>query len=146
MEKEKLFILKEKAVPEVLLKVVKVKRLLEVDNSLTIQEATDKVGISRSSFYKYKDYISPFHETARGKTITFMMQVNDKPGLLSTIINILATYGFNILTIHQSVPVNDLASITLSIEVPKELEDVTETFARIEEIEDVHYLKILASE
>ena len=52
-------------------KVVEAKRLLESERVSTVQEATDRVGISRSSFYKYKDDIFPFHEEAKGKTITF---------------------------------------------------------------------------
>ncbi len=146
MEKEKLYILKERAVPDVLIKVIEIKRLLETSPSMSIQEAADKVGISRSSFYKYRDCISPFHENARGKTITLMLQVRDKPGLLSSILKILAAHSFNILTIHQSIPVNKLASITISIEVPQDLEDVTETFQIIEELDNVYYIKILAGE
>ena len=111
-----------------------------------MQEATDRVGISRSSYYKYRDYIFPFHDNTRGRTLTFILQVFDKPGLLSSILKALAGYSFNILTIHQSVPVNNLALITLSVEVPKDLEDVTETLKVIEEIEGVYYLKILARE
>ena len=59
------FVVKEKAVPEVLLKVVEAKRLLETEKVLTVQEATDAVGISRSSFYKYKDDIFQFHDNAQ---------------------------------------------------------------------------------
>ncbi len=146
MEKEKLYIVKQQALPEVLLKVVEVKRLLEANRLLTIQEATDQVGISRSSFYKYRDDIFPFHENARGKTITFMIQVSDTPGLLSSILKTLAENEFNILTIHQSIPEDNLATITISVQVPRQLEDITETFKRIESIKDVYYLKILASE
>ena len=67
MEKDQFYILKQKAVPEVLLKVVEAKRLLETNKNMTVQEATDYLGISRSSFYKYRDDIFPFHENARGK-------------------------------------------------------------------------------
>ena len=65
-EKTKYFVLKKKAVPEVLLKVVEAKRLLESDRAESVQEATELVGISRSSFYKYKDDIFPFHDNAKG--------------------------------------------------------------------------------
>ena len=58
-DKSKYFVVKQKAVPEVLLKVVEAKKLLETERAITVQEATDKVGISRSSFYKYKDDIFP---------------------------------------------------------------------------------------
>ena len=61
-ETTKYYVVKEKAVPEVLLKVVEAKRLMETRKAITIQEAVDKVGISRSSFYKYKDDIFQFHD------------------------------------------------------------------------------------
>ena len=69
-ETTKYFVVKQKAIPEVLLKVVEAKRLLESEKVLTIQEAVDAVGISRSSFYKYKDDIFPFHDNSQGTTIT----------------------------------------------------------------------------
>ena len=80
MSESKYFVVKQKAVPEVLLKVVEAKRLLESERVSTVQEATDQVGISRSSFYKYKDDIFPFHDNAKGKTITFMIQMDDETG------------------------------------------------------------------
>lgn len=66
-EATKYFVVKQKAIPEVLLKVVEAKRLLESEKVLTIQEAVDAVGISRSSFYKYKDDIFPFHDNSQGR-------------------------------------------------------------------------------
>ena len=74
-ETTKYFVVKQKAIPEVLLKVVEAKRLLESEKVLTIQEAVDAVGISRSSFYKYKDDIIPFHENVHGRTITLSIQL-----------------------------------------------------------------------
>ena len=146
MDESKYFIVKKKAVPEVLLKVVEAKRLLDSEKVITVQEAADRVGISRSSFYKYKDDIFPFHENARGKTITIMIQVDDQPGLLSCVLNCLAKNNSNILTIHQSIPVNGIASLTLSIEIPNQMVDTALIFDEIEALEGIHYLKILARE
>lgn len=145
-EEDKYFIVRRKALPEVLHKVVDAKRLLDTQKSITIQEATDAVGISRSSFYKYRDDIFPFHEKAGGKTITFMMQIEDQPGLLSNILNLVAKHGANILTIHQSIPVNRIATLTLSVEILPEVVDVSRMIERIEELEGMHFLKILARE
>ena len=72
-EKTSFFVLREKAVPEVLLKVVEAKRLLDSGRAESVQDATDAVGISRSSFYKYKDDIFPYHENAKGKTLTMVI-------------------------------------------------------------------------
>ena len=102
-EKTKYYVIKEKAVPEVLLKVIEAKRLMDMQE-LTVQQATEKAGISRSSFYKYKDDILPFHDNAKGKTITFILQMDDEPGLLSDVLKIIAEFHGNILTIHQTIP------------------------------------------
>lgn len=91
-EKTKYFVVKQKAVPEVLLKVVEAKKLLESERVLTVQEATDRVGISRSSFYKYKEDIFPFYDNTKGKTVTFDVQMDDEQGLLSDLLHIVAVY------------------------------------------------------
>ena len=116
-EPTKYFVVTKKAVPEVLLKVVEAKRLLESGKLPTIQDAVDAVGISRSSFYKYKDDIFPFHEETRGKTITFIIQMDDEPGLLSMVLQTIARFHGNILTIHQSIPINGVATLTLSVDI-----------------------------
>ena len=136
----------KKAVPEVLLKVVEAKRLLESGKLPTIQDAVDAVGISRSSFYKYKDDIFPFHDSTQGKTVTLSMQIEDEPGLLSDVLQVIAQFGANILTIHQSIPVNGIASLTLSVDVLNETGDISQMVDTIEQQQGIHYLKILARE
>jgi chorismate mutase len=145
-EKTKYFVLKQKAVPEVLLKVVEAKRLIDSGKAGSVQEATESVGISRSSFYKYKDDIFPFHDNAKGKTITMVIQLDDEPGLLSLVLRIVADYHANILTIHQSIPVNGIASLTLSIDVLNDTGDLSQMVETIEQQQGIHYLKILARE
>ena len=106
-EKTKYFVVKQRAVPEVLLKVVEAKKLLESEQVMTVQEAAERVGISRSSFYKYKD---------------------------------------DILTIHQSIPVNGVATLTLSVEVRADTGNVARMVEEMEEQQGIHYVKILARE
>lgn len=145
-EDNQYYVVRNKAVPEVLLKVVEAKRLLDSEKVMTVQEATDRVGISRSSFYKYKDDIFPFHDNARGKTITFVLQMDDKPGLLSGVLKTIADYNGNILTIHQTIPINGVASLTLSVDVLPTTGDTSAMLEKIEKLEGIHYLKILARE
>lgn len=142
----KYFVVKQKAVPEVLLKVVEAKRLIESEKAITIQEATDRVGISRSSFYKYKDDIFPFHENAKGRTITMVLQLDDEPGLLSDVLKIVADYHANILTIHQSIPVNGVATLTVSVEVLPSTDDISQMIEEMERQKGIHSIKILARE
>ena len=125
-EKGQYYVLKEKAVPDVLLRVVEAKRLLDSGKTDSVQDATEQVGISRSSFYKYKDDIFPFHETAKGKTITMVIQLDDEPGLLSIVLKTVAEFHANILL--------------------PETGDVTQMVASIEEQTGIHYVKILGRE
>ena len=145
-EKSKYFVVKQKAVPEVLLKVVEAKRLLESSKAMTVQEAAEQVGISRSSFYKYKDDIFPFHDNSQGTTITLTFQMDDEPGILSDVLKIIAEYRANILTIHQSIPINGIASLTLSIQVLQTTGDISRMIEQLEGQTSVHHVKILAKE
>ena len=145
-ESSNYFVLKKKAVPEVLLKVVEAKRLLDSGKVESVQEATEQVGISRSSFYKYKDDIFPFHENEKGKTVTLVIQVDDEPGLLSVVSKSIADCHANILTIHQSIPVNGIATLTLSVDVFPETGDVEKMVSTIEAVQGIHHVKIIARE
>ena len=145
-EKTKYFVVKQRAVPEVLLKVVEAKKLLESEQVMTVQEAAERVGISRSSFYKYKDDILPFYDNTKGKTVTFVMQMDDRQGLLSDLLHVVAVYRANILTIHQSIPVNGVATLTLSVEVRADTGNVARMVEEMEEQQGIHYVKIRARE
>ena len=145
-EKDKYYLVKEKAVPDVLLKVVEAKRLLDSGKAITVQEAAEQLGISRSSFYKYKDDIFPFHETNRGKTINIMLLLDDEPGLLSNVLNEIAKCKANILTIHQSIPIGGIASVTLGMEMRPETKEVNDIISAIEGIHGINSLKILGRE
>ena len=145
-ETTKYFVVKQKAIPEVLLKVVEAKRLLESEKVLTIQEAVEAVGIIRSSFYKYNDDIFPFHDNSQGTTITLTFQMDDEPGILSDVLKIIAEYRANILTIHQSIPINGIASLTLSIQVLQTTGDISRMIEQLEGQTSVHHVKILAKE
>lgn len=145
-DKSKYFVVKQRAVPEVLLKVVEAKKLLETERALTVQEATDRVGISRSSFYKYKDDIFQFYDNAKGRTITLVVQMDDEQGRLSDLLHIVAVYRANILTIHQSIPVNGLATLSLSVEIRKNTGNVSSMLDELENLKGIHYVKILSGE
>ena len=142
----KYYMVRRKAIPEVLLKVVEAKGLLESEKVDTIQDAVDAVGISRSSFYKYKDDIFEFHDNARGMTITLTLQMEDEPGLLSDVLRTIAEFRGNILTIHQSIPINGIASLSISIQVLQTTGDVARMIQELENQRGVHHVMILAKE
>ena len=132
MDNTKYYVVKKKAVPEVLIKVVETKRLLATRRGMTIQEATEEIGISRSSFYKYKDDIFPFHENEKGRTVTMVIQLDDTPGVMAEILNAVARY--------------QAATLTLSVEVLQTTKNLSEMVEEIEQHSGVHYLKIVGRE
>ena len=140
----KFYMVKKKALPEILLKVAEANALLNRGKARTIKEAIDAVGISRSSYYK--DDIFPIHEKIQGKTITFVMEMEDRPGLLSSILKVVADCKANILSIHQSIPVNHIALITLSVMILPITDDVAELFDKIENADGINNLKIVSEE
>lgn len=146
IEEAKYFLVKPKAVPEVLLKVAEAKQLLDSRKGMTVQEAVDQVGISRSSFYKYQEDIFPFYENARGKTLNVVLQMDDQPGQLAEVLKVVAQYHANVLTIHQTIPVGGVASLTLSIKILPTTADVSKMLEAMESQKGIHYLKILSQE
>lgn len=144
-ENIKYYVVKQKALPEVLLKVAEANRLIE-NRNISIADATEKVGISRSSYYKYKDDIFPFRDNSKGKTITFVLSMDDEPGILSVVLKTIAEYKANLLTIHQTIPVNGVASLTLSVDILPTTGDSAKMIEQIEQLSGVRYLKILSRE
>lgn len=130
--------------PEVFSKVIEVKKILSKGETRAVNEAVKKVGLSRSAYYKYKDFVFPFYETSRGRVITLFFVVEDFSGILSSIINRIALAKANIVTINQNIPINGLADITISIETGEMTKDICEMMDEIGTIEGVRRYEILA--
>ena len=146
MHKNEYYIVDREALPEVYGQVVEAKRLLASGKADTVQEAVDMVGISRSSFYKYKDMIEPFTDMVRRKTVTIAAKLEDMPGVLPKFLLVLEEAGVNILTIHQAIPINGLADVSLSMEVLEEAWRIDEIMAALKSANGVHEIQILARE
>lgn len=144
MKSNKFLLVDTNIVPEVFNKVVEVKNILAKKSEYTVNEAVKLVGISRSAFYKYKDYVFPFYELSMGRVLTLFFVVEDYSGLLSSIIKEIANSNANILTINQNLPVNGMADVTISVETQSMTTDIEELMKRIGEIEGVRRKEVLA--
>lgn len=143
-KKPKYFIVEAEKLPEVFIKVVEAKRMLELREVSTINEAAQRVGISRSAFYKYKDAVMPFNDMMSGHIVTFQSILRDEPGVLSAILNIFAASGANILTINQSIPGNGCAAVTVGAETSGLLEPLDELLRQLNEADGVVQFEVLA--
>lgn len=145
-EDQNFYIVDKSVLPEIFLKVMEVKNLLESGKEKTVQDAVNKVGISRSAFYKYRDAVYPLYENTRGKTVTFLLFLDHTKGLLSAILNGIASEGANILTINQTIPINRIANVTITIETNEMKGDLASLVKKVESQSGVQSLKIIARE
>lgn len=102
--------------PEAILKTAKAKELLAKGDAGTINDAVERVGLSRSAYYKYKDGVFPFYEASREKIITISLILENKYGVLSQTLNFIASFHANILTINQGIPLQGIANVSISFE------------------------------
>jgi chorismate mutase len=145
MNKDAVYFLVDSLIlPEVFSKVIEVKKILSVGSARKVNDAVKEVGLSRSAFYKYRDYVFPFYETSRGKVITLFFVVEDFSGILSSIIYRIAMAKANILTINQNIPINGLADVTVSIETAGMEQDIKELMNELGQVEGVRRQEILA--
>ena len=115
MNNKQTYLLVDSAVlPEIFVKVVRAKKLLQTGKCGTASEAAGRMGISRSAFYKYKDHVFPIEEMGKDRIITVFFLLLDHPGTLSGILSAMAAAGANVLTINQNIPVNSVANVTIT--------------------------------
>ena len=117
MNLERYYIVNEKVLPEIFIKVIKVKELIYTGEVKDITEGVKSVGISRSAYYKYKDYIFPVSESINSKKITLAILLKHESGALSRVLDKLADNYANVLTINQDIPINMMANVTITLDI-----------------------------
>ena len=112
----------------------------------TASEAAKLAGLSRSAYYKYKDGVRPFFEATTDRIVTFHFMLHDQPGMLSSILGLMAKSGANLMTVNQSIPMRGQASVTIAARTGEMKYSVEELLHRAEQLEGVNKVEILASE
>ncbi|RIV23092.1 ACT domain-containing protein [Alicyclobacillaceae bacterium I2511] len=110
------YLIRKSHIPEVIRKTVEVTELLQRQPSLNVAQAAKQVGISRSAYYKYKDVVRPFYSAVQGQIVTLALTLQHTPGVLSEVLNTLAVFHANILTINQSLPLQGVATVIVSLD------------------------------
>lgn len=146
MGENKFYIVNERALPEVFRKVMEVKESISLGKAKDISEAIKKVGISRSTYYKYKDSIFPMDERLNSKKVTLILLISHKAGTLSRVLDCIAFYKANILTISQDIPINMAANVTVTIDVSKMEKSISQLAARLNLLPNIISVKLLATE
>ncbi len=143
---ENFLIIDKRILPSYFEKVVEARALLDSGAVREVSEAVKQVGISRSTYYKYRDRVFAPSNSAFGRKAVLSMLLNDAPGVLSSMLNRLSTLGANILTITQSLPVHGKASVTISVDVSALSQPSSELLAQLETCPGVEQVRLVALE
>ncbi|MEY8381149.1 ACT domain-containing protein [Ileibacterium valens] len=113
----KFYVVSSAILPDVLEKVMEAQTLLQTGQVRKISEAVKKVGISRGTFYKYRDAVFSFHEENSRRKAILTMVVQDEKGALSKILSVIAQKNCNILAINQTIPINHIVNVVLTLDI-----------------------------
>lgn len=119
------------------------KKLLKDGKVKEITEAVKIAGISRSVYYKYRDFVFDFAETSEGRKVTYNIIFKNEKGLLSNISNYITEKGGDILTINQGIPLNGYANLSITIDlstVDGDIKTLTEGLLNIRNVEKVEFI------
>ncbi|MGL5351785.1 MAG: ACT domain-containing protein [Clostridium sp.] len=146
MGHEKYYIISEKVLPEIFKKVLSVKEMLFTGNTKDVIEAVKKEGISRSTYYKYKDYIFQMDETIYSKKITLVVLLSHEAGTLSKVLDCIAYNKGNVITINQDIPINMAANVTITLDISNIDGEIKGLLIKLRALENVVSVKLLAME
>ena len=146
MLKPKYYLVERTLLPEVFQRVIEANEAIASGKPATASEAAKLAGLSRSAYYKYKDGVRPFFEATTDRIVTFHFMLHDQPGMLSSILGLMAKSGANLMTVNQSIPMRGQASVTIAARTGEMKYSVEEMLHRAEQLEGVNKVEILASE
>lgn len=144
--KSKYLLVDKTALPSYFEKVLEAKNLMAEGKAKDVSEAVKAVGISRSTYYKYKDYVFSVGSDTDCRKAVVSMSLSHKAGLLGEVLNKLSNIGANILTITQNLPINSRAHVVLSIDVSEIKGDSATLIKSISELDGVSSVKLIAIE
>ncbi|GMK38374.1 hypothetical protein PCCS19_14280 [Paenibacillus sp. CCS19] len=140
---ERYYVVREDLLPEAIIKTIQVKDMLKRGEAATVHEAVERVGLSRSAFYKYKDGVYPLSELDRERIVTISMELEHRSGILSKVLSLVAGIEGNVLTINQSIPLQGLANVVISVDTSYMTEELTEMLERIRRLDGVRKASVI---
>lgn len=143
---ENFLIVNKEILPDYYEKVVEARNMINEGRVKGISEAVKQVGISRSTYYKYKDYIFAPGENTSGRKAVISLMLNHEKGVLSEVLNQLSNMNANILTITQSLPINKKASVLLSLDISDIIATIEEILSALAGIRGVSNAKLVSIE
>ncbi|MFS0780768.1 ACT domain-containing protein [Bacillus sp. 1P06AnD] len=141
----KFYLVREDVLPEAMQKTLDAKELIQRGKAESVWEAVQKVDLSRSAFYKYRDTVFPFHTIVKEKIISLFFHLEDRSGTLSNLLQVVADSGCNVLTIHQTIPIQGRANVTMSLNVSSMKIDLDGLLSNLKKMEFIDKVEVLGS-
>ncbi len=135
-------IVHKKILPDYLEKVIEAREMLKAHEEMTVTEAVRKAGISRNTFYKYRDYVFRMQESSETRRASISVNLKDRPGSLSEMIRCLSGVNASIITISQSVPVNGKAAVVMTIRTSGMAGTVEDLLNALKQLPDVSSVRL----
>ena len=144
--KSQLIVVDSAVLPEVILKVLEVKKLLANKEEKSSASACKRVGVSRSEYYKYRSCVFSYEEKIMQRIITLYMILKDEPGVLSSVLVSLHNLNSNILTVNQSIPIDGVATVTISLRLNESFDEAIVMKSIIAGLKGVVEVQLLSGE
>lgn len=142
---KKFYLIREDVLPEAMKKTLDVKEMLERGKAESIWDAVQQVDLSRSAYYKYRDTVFPFSTIVKERLVTLFFHLEDRSGTLSKLLSVVASSGCNVLTIHQTIPLQGRANVTLSLNTTEISTDIDELLIELRKLEFVEKVEVLGT-
>ncbi|MGX6442904.1 ACT domain-containing protein [Neobacillus sp. K501] len=142
---KKFYLVREDVLPEAMKKTLDVKEMLERGKAESIWDAVQAVDLSRSAYYKYRDTVFPFSTVVKERIISLFFHLEDRSGTLSKLLSVVASAGCNVLTIHQTIPLQGRANVTLSLNTTEISIDLDELLTELQKLEFVEKVEVLGT-
>lgn len=136
-EKRQFVLVDMQVLPDVVLRTLQAKRLLQTGEAATVSQAVKRVGLSRTAFYKYREAVLPYDEETAGRTMTVHLLLQHTPGVISRVLDGFARAGANILTVNQNIPSGGVANASVSARIDQLMMPVSEFLSLLEQIDGV---------
>lgn len=142
---KKFYLVSEDVLPEAMKKTLEVKELLERGKAESVWDAVRQVDLSRSAFYKYRDTVFPLSTIKQERLVTLFFYLEDRSGTLSKLLNVVASSGCNVLTIHQTIPLQGRANVTMSLNTSDIMMEIDVFLADLRKLEFVEKVEVLGT-
>lgn len=142
-EKKTFYLVAGDVLPEAILKTAEIKALLNQNTHLTVNEAVEKIGLSRSAFYKYRDSIFPYEKSIKGRILTLIIVSENDVQILADCLQILTEADCQVLTINRGMPEKNTAKIVMIIDTQKMRQEIESLLEKLYELPKVKEIEIL---